>query len=172
MIRLGIVLSATPGGGRFQYAQTVLDAVLRFPEADFELTAALSSPDWLSLVPDKRVKIIWLTESARNRTVNRLWHASRLSTSLWRKVAPVLDSNVAALVGGHCDMWICPSNDRWSFRAPIPALGTIHDLMHIHERHFPEAGSEEEVRERDMHFSETCKWALGVAVDPAMGSST
>lgn len=169
MTRLGIVLSATRGGGTFQYVQAMLDAVLRFPENEFELTAAVSSRDWLSLIPKDRAKIIWLNESVRNRTVNRLWHASRLPNALWRKVGRALDTNVAALVAADCDLWICPSNDRWSFRAQIPALGTIHDLMHIHEAHFPEVGSEAEVRERNMHFSETCKWARGVAVDSGIG---
>lgn len=169
MIRLGIALGATPGGGLFQYAQAMLDAVLRFPESEFELTVAISSPSWLRLLPENRAYVIWLKDTLRNRAVNRVWHASRLPNSLWRKVAPALDTNVAALVAARCDLWICPSHDRWPFRAAIPALGTIHDLMHIYEPHFPEVGSPEELRERDKHFRETCRWAWGVAVDSEMG---
>ncbi|HUQ20712.1 MAG TPA: glycosyltransferase family 1 protein, partial [Gemmatimonadaceae bacterium] len=80
-----------------------------------------------------------------------------------------VDPNVSALVRARCDLWLCPSNESWAFKAPIPALGTIHDLMHIYEPHFPEVGSPAEIREREFHFKETCRWALGVTVDSDVG---
>jgi glycosyltransferase involved in cell wall biosynthesis len=76
---------------------------------------------------------------------------------------------VKILVREKCDLWINPSNDNWAFRAPVPALGTIHDLMHIYEPHFPEVGSAAELKEREFHFVETCRWSKGVAVDSETG---
>lgn len=169
MKRIGIVLGSSPGGGVFQYAQAMLDAVLRFPRDEFELYAAYSDSVWLSYIPSGRMKVIRLDHSPRSRALNRLRHSSRLSNAAWRKIAPTVDPDVAALVRTRCDLWVCPSNDRWAFRAPIPALGTIHDLMHIHEPGFPEVGSPAELRERDQHFAETCRWSKGVAVDSELG---
>jgi glycosyltransferase involved in cell wall biosynthesis len=41
--------------------------------------------------------------------------------------------------------------------------------MHIYEPQFPEVGSPGEIREREFHFIETCRWAKGVAVDSNVG---
>ena len=169
MKRIGIVLGSSPGGGVYQYAQAVLDAFLKLPKDSFELVVAYSHPVWLGLIPQDRAKVIHLDESFRSRMFNRVWHTANLPMSQWRKVAPFIDPNVRMLVREKCDLWINPSNDNWAFRAPVPALGTIHDLMHIYEPQFPEVGSPAEVREREFHFIETCKWAEAVAVDSEVG---
>jgi glycosyltransferase involved in cell wall biosynthesis len=41
--------------------------------------------------------------------------------------------------------------------------------MHIYEPQFPEVGSHAEIRDREYHFIETCKWSRGVAVDSEVG---
>jgi hypothetical protein len=169
MKRIGIILGSEPGGGIYQYAQAVLDAFLGLPKDRFELVVAYSNPIWLSHIPAGRARVIGLDDSFRSKTLNRIWHTARLPMSLWRRVAPAIDPNVAALVREKCDLWICPSNEAWAFRAPIPALGTIHDLMHIYEPQFPEVGSPSEIRDREFHFMETCRWSLGVAVDSEVG---
>ena len=169
MKKIGIVLGSSPGGGVYQYAQAVLDAFLRFPADRFELVVAYSNPVWLKLIPPGRAKVVELYDSFRSKLFNRVWHAANLPISTWRKVGPIIDPNVQTLVREKADLWINPSNDSWAFRAPVPALGTIHDLMHIHEPHFPEVGSPAELREREFHFVETCRWARGVAVDSAVG---
>jgi glycosyltransferase involved in cell wall biosynthesis len=169
MKRIGIVLGSSPGGGVFQYAQAVLDAFLRFPRDRFELVVAYSNPVWIKHIPAGQARVTELYDSFRSRLFNRVWHAADLPISLWRRVGPGIDPNVRALVSEKCDLWINPSNDSWAFRAPVPALGTVHDLMHIYEPHFPEVGSPAEIREREFHFRETCHWARGVAVDSKVG---
>ena len=169
MKRIGIILGSSPGGGVYQYAQAVLDAFLKLPKDRFELVVAYSHPVWLGLIPADRAKVIHLDESFRSRIFNRVWHAANLPMSLWRKIAPFIDPNVRMLVREKCDLWINPSNDNWAFRAPVPSLGTIHDLMHIYEPRFPEVGSPAEIREREFHFIETCRWTEGVAVDSSVG---
>jgi glycosyltransferase involved in cell wall biosynthesis len=169
MKRIGIVLGSSPGGGVYQYAQAVLDAVMRFPQDKFELVVAYSHPVWLRIIPPDRAKIVHLDDSFRSKILNRVWHIGGLPMSLWRSVAPSVDPNVKILVNEKCDLWINPSNDNWAFRAPVPALGTIHDLMHIYEPHFPEVGSAAELKEREFHFVETCRWSKGVAVDSEVG---
>jgi glycosyltransferase involved in cell wall biosynthesis len=170
MKRIGIVLGSSPGGGVYQYAQAVLDAFLKLPHGQYELVVAYSHPVWEGQIPAGRAKVIYLrTESLRSRAFNRLWHMGNFSMKAWRKVAHVLDPNVRAMVDAQCDLWLNPSNDSWAFRAPVPALGTIHDLMHIHEPRFPEVGSAAQLAERDFHFRETCRWSRGVVVDSEVG---
>jgi glycosyltransferase involved in cell wall biosynthesis len=169
MKRIGIVLGSSPGGGVYQYAQAVLDAVLRFPKEQYDIVVAYSHPVWLRIIPAGRAKIVHLDDSFRSKILNRVWHTGGLPMSLWRQIAPSIDPNVKILVREKCDLWINPSNDNWAFRAPVPALGTIHDLMHIYEPHFPEVGSAAELKEREFHFVETCRWSKGVAVDSETG---
>ena len=128
MKKIGVLLSASSGGGAFQYTQAMLNAVLAFPP-DYEITAAVGDPLWLEVLP-KRVKIVRLVDTTFTRALNKIWHISRLPQSLWRKTAAKVDTNVRTLKAAGCDLWICPNHDRFVFRAPIPTLGTVHDLMH------------------------------------------
>jgi len=170
MKRIGIVLGSSPGKGVYQYAQAVLDAFLRLPADNYEKVVAFEHPVWEGQIPDGAAKIIRLRpRSFRTRAFNRLWHMIKLPMSAWRKVGRFVDPNVKVLVDAKCDLWLNPSNENWAFRAPVPALGTIHDLMHIYEPHFPEVGSAAELAERDFHFRETCRWSKGIVVDSNIG---
>jgi glycosyltransferase involved in cell wall biosynthesis len=167
MKRIGVLLSAGPGGGVLQYTQAILDAVMTLP-AGYELTAAYSDEVWAArLTP--RLSVVRLDDSTWNRVLNKVWHAAGFSIGLWRRTVARFDSNVRALVGAKCDLWICPNHERYVFRAPIPALGTVHDLMHRYERRFPEVSAAGEYEAREFHFSETVKWARGILVDSELG---
>ena len=169
MKKIGVLLSASPGGGAFQYTQAVLNAVLAFP-SNFQITAAVGDPLWMDVIPS-RVSIVQLEDTGFNRALNKAWHATHLPQSVWRRTAARLDSNVRALQDAKCDLWICPNHDRYSFRAPIPALGTVHDLMHRYERRFPEVSDNGEYDSREFHFSETSRWSRGVLVDSEVGKA-
>ncbi len=167
MKKLGLLLSAGPGGGVLQYSQAIVDAALSLP-GDYELVAAVADPLWHGKLPS-RMRVIQLRDTLGNRALNRLWHVSHLPVSLWRRTAAYLDTNIRALLREDCDLWVCPNHDRYIFRAPIRALGTVHDLMHRYERQFPEVSASGEYESREFHFSETCKWASGVLVDSETG---
>ncbi|MEP6507805.1 MAG: glycosyltransferase family 1 protein [Gemmatimonadales bacterium] len=167
MKRIGVLLSASPGGGAFQYTQAMLNAVLAFP-LKFGITAAVGDPLWLDVLPP-RVSVLRLQDTTINRALNKAWHVARLPQSLWRKTVARLDSNVRMLKSANCDLWICPNHDRYAFRAPIPALGTVHDLMHRYESRFPEVSENGEYDLREFHFGETSRWAKGVLVDSEVG---
>ncbi|MEO7367436.1 MAG: glycosyltransferase family 1 protein, partial [Gemmatimonadaceae bacterium] len=167
MKRIGVLLSASPGGGAFQYTQAMLNAVLAFP-LKFGIAAAVGDPLWLDMLPP-RVNVLRLEDTTINRALNKAWHVARLPQSLWRKTVSRLDSNVRTLTGANCDLWICPNHDRYAFRAPIPALGTVHDLMHRYESRFPEVSENGEYDLREFHFGETSRWAKGVLVDSEVG---
>ena len=167
MKRVGVLLSAGPGGGVLQYTQAILDAVMTLP-SDYALTAAFSDDSWHDHL-SSRVGVVKLEDTRGNRALNKFWHSTGMSMAAWRKTAARLDSNVRALVHAKCDLWICPNHERYVFRAPIPALGTIHDLMHRYEKRFPEVSANGEYEAREFHFSETVKWSRGILVDSELG---
>ena len=167
MKRVGVLLSAGPGGGVLQYTQAVLDAVMTLPD-DYQLAAAFEDESWTEHL-SSRVALVKLKDSAWNRALNRLWHSSGLSIVLWRRTVAHLDTNVRALMHADCDLWVCPNHERYVFRAPIPALGTVHDLMHRYERRFPEVSQNGEYEAREFHFGETVKYARGILVDSELG---
>ncbi len=169
MKRIGIILGSEPGAGVFQYTQAILDALLSFPPNEFELVGAYGDPAWLAHVPAGRMKVVPISDSLWDRAVNRAWHVARLPNSLWRRVSYALNATARTLVGEDCDLWICPAHERWTFRAPIKALGTVHDLMHRFEPQFPEVSANGQYEQREFHFRETCRWAAGVLVDSETG---
>ena len=168
MKRVGILLTAGPGGGTHQYTQTILDALLALPGDEYTIVAAYADPMWLNDLPP-RVQRVRLRDSAWNRALNKAWHVSRLPMSAWRKSAARLDSNIRALVNQRCDLWLTPNNDRHAFRAPVPTLGTVHDLMHRYEPSFPEVSHDGEYERREFHFRETCRWTKAILVDSELG---
>lgn len=169
MKKIGVALTARPGGGSFQYSQSILDAVLRFPRDAYSIVAPYKDPRWLTYV-GAGTRTIELHDSLWNRGLNRAWHELHLPISAWRRTAARLDTNMRALVAEECDLWICPNQDHYAFRAEVNALGTIHDLMHRYEPGFPEVGNREEYESREFHFRETCRWARGILVDSTIGA--
>ncbi len=168
MKRVGILLTAGPGGGTHQYTQTILDALLALPRDAYTIVAAYADPLWLDDLPP-HVKRVQLRDSAWNRALNKAWHVSRLPMSAWRRSAARLDTNIRAIVNQGCDLWLTPNNDRYAFRAPVPTLGTVHDLMHRYEPSFPEVADDGEYERREFHFRETCRWAKAILVDSEVG---
>jgi glycosyltransferase involved in cell wall biosynthesis len=168
MKRIGVILGASPGGGVFQYTQSILEALHRLPREEYQLVAAYADPLWLKHIDGTVFTTVALRDSFAARALNRAWDLARFPNRWWRSIAPVADRNVRTLLRQRCDLWICPSHERWAFRAPIPALGSIHDLMHRYEA-FPEVIENGEYEEREFHFTETCRWAKGILVDSDTG---
>ncbi len=153
----------------FQYTQSVLDALHRLPREEYQLVAAYADPLWLDHIDRDDFRILALRDSFAARALNRAWDLAGFSNRWWRRIAPAADANARMLGREKCDLWICPSHERWAFRAPIPALGTIHDLMHRYEPTFPEVVENGEYDRREFHFTETTRWAKGILVDSETG---
>jgi glycosyltransferase involved in cell wall biosynthesis len=168
MKKIGVLLTARPEGGAFQYTQAILEAALELPRDRYSIVLAYGDPSWLDVVRD-RARAFPLRDSLWSRFLNRIWHEAGLSVSAWRKFAAPFDANMRALVAERCDLWICPSHDRYAFRAEIPALGTVHDLMHRFEPSYSEVSENGEYAAREFHFSETCRWSRGILVDSRVG---
>src|SRR5688500_11021782 len=109
MKKVGLILSAVPGAGVLQYTQSILEALLSFPPAEYELVAAYGDPAWRAQGPDDRMRAVRIGDSPWDRGVNRAWHISRLPNTMWRQIADILNATVRTLVREKCDPWICPA---------------------------------------------------------------
>lgn len=169
-MKIGVFLGAAPhDGGIYQYNHAMLQAVAALPRDRFSVVAACASERWveeasaLDIVP-LRVEIVNAEVLA-----GQAWRAAGLSMGAWRAINPWFHTLSQVLCREACDLWIFPSQDRWSYQIPVPALGVVHDLMHRYEHRFPEIGSPLEVRRRDYHYSQISRWAKGVLVDSSIG---
>jgi glycosyltransferase involved in cell wall biosynthesis len=168
MKKIGVLLTARPEGGAFQYSQALLEAAIELPSDSYSVVLACYDPFWLDLIRGRR-PTLQLRDSLWSRLINRISHEARLPVWAWRKYAAPFDASMRALVAEQCDLWICPSHERHAFRAEIPALGSVHDLMHRYEPSYSEVFENGEYAAREFHFSETCRWSKGVLVDSPVG---
>ncbi|MCM0083496.1 glycosyltransferase family 4 protein [Geomonas sp. Red32] len=172
MKRVGIFLGIEPTwGGAFQYNQTVLDALAQLPADRYQVIAGVSHPSWEPYLKRYPFKTAPIPLGYWGRIFGQLLHYSFLGTPLWRRLAPLWNPTVRAFLRQRCDLWIFPSQDPWAYLVPVPALATIHDLMHRYERRFPEIGRAKEFSWREWHYGNTCRWCRGVLVDSEIGKA-
>lgn len=168
--RVGLFLAIEPTwGGAFQYDLSILDAVAQLPRDGIDVVVGYSHPSWLHYLNRYDLKKVAVPLGYWGRFFGQLLHCSGISTSLWRAVSPVFHPTVRAIMREKCDLWIFPSQDPWGYLAPVPALNTIHDLMHRYERRFPEIGTRWQYAWREWHFKNTCRWSQGILVDSQLG---
>jgi glycosyltransferase involved in cell wall biosynthesis len=168
--RVGLLLAIEPTwGGAFQYDLSILDAMAQLPQDEIEVIVAYSHPSWLKYLDRYKFKKVAVPLGYWGRFFGQLLHCSGISTSLWRTVTPWFHPTVRAIMREKCDFWIFPSQDPWGYLAPVPALATIHDLMHRYERRFPEIGTSWQYAWREWHFRNTCRWSQGILVDSQLG---
>lgn len=168
MKKIGVLLTARPGGGSYQYTQSILDAVLGLPRNQYSLVFAYLDPLWLAATGGVG-RAIHLRTTLWSRFLNRVWHEARLPIAAWRRTAAHLDGRMRALAAEKCDLWICPDQDSYAFRANVRTVATVHDLMHRYEPSFAEVSDGGEYAAREFHFRETCRWSQGVLVDSRVG---
>lgn len=93
----------------------------------------------------------------------------KLPMAGWRNISYYCHSFARILIRQHCDLWIFPSQDIWSYRINIPSLVSIHDLMHRYEKRFPEVSVDGEYEERENCYKQICKWSKAILVDSKVG---
>lgn len=170
MKRIGLFLAIEPTwGGAFQYGQSILDAMAQLPRDKFEIVVGYSHYSWMQHLDRYLFKTVPIPLGFWGRFFGQLLHYSQINTSVWRALTPFFHPTVRSFLREQCDLWIFPSQDPWSYLAPVPALATIHDLMHRYEQHFPEVGNHKEYWWREWHYRNICRWSKGVLVDSAVG---
>lgn len=171
MRRIGLYLGFPPeGGGAFQYAQTVLEALASFPVSHYEIIVACCNAAWINALERHNADFKYLNVhvSLKDAIVS---HALRfgLPLSLWRLIAPSFHPLTKFLLAQRCHLWIFPAQDVWTYAFPTTTLGVIHDLMHRYEPNFPEVSSFGLFRRRERHYRRICDHARGICVDSEIG---
>ena len=170
MKRIGLFLGAQPcSGGTFQYNLSMLDAVASLPKKQFQVVVAYLNPLWRDYLKPYSMEEIKLPFSLPVRAWGKLLRACNLPVNRWQKTSKHLHPVIGTMAAQNCDLWIFPSQDDWSYRANVPALAAIHDLMHRYEGHFPEVSANGEYEKREKHYSHMCKWSQGILVDSQVG---
>lgn len=170
MRKIGLFLSAEPSyGGTFQYNQAMLNAVSSLPPDKFEVVVAYMDPLWKEYLKDYSIRAIPAPLRISDRIFRKVCRIINLSVGQWRKISPLFHSVNKKLVMEKCDLWIFPSQDWWTYEVNVPALGTIHDLMHRYERRFSEVSDNGEYERREELYSNMCQWANGILVDSEVG---
>ncbi len=170
MKKIGLFLDYEPlGGGTFQYNQTMVEAVSNLPATQFEVIVGYTSKLWKSyLMEYPSLQTIYVEKSFWSRAIGKIWKELNLPMGWWRKINPLFHPVSKTIVKQDCDLWIFPSQDQWAYQVDVPALGTIHDLMHRYEK-FPEISDKGEYKRREYHYSHMCRFARGVLVDSEIG---
>jgi hypothetical protein len=157
--KIGLFLEYAPsGGGTFQYNQSVLDALAALPPERFSVVVAYTYDVWLEYLKAYDVKTVLVPRGFWSRAVGLGWSLLGLPMGLWRKICPLFHPMAKALLRERCDLWIFPSQDVRGFQFPVPALVSIHDLMHRYERGFPESSSKWEYLNRERTYTNICRW--------------
>lgn len=168
--RVGLFLAIEPTwGGAFQYDLSILDAVAQLPRNEIDVVVGYAHPTWVQYIEQYDLKKVSVPLGYWGRFFGQLLHCSGISTSMWRAVAPWFHPTVRALLREKCDLWIFPSQDPWGYLTPVPAINTIHDLMHRYERRFAEIGTRWQYAWREWHFKNTCLWSDAILVDSHLG---
>src|SRR5215212_3049365 len=174
--RIGLLLWSHPhGGGTFQYNLAMLEAVAALPRDRFEPVIVCTNSHWLEHVRQSGLLATYVAPNFWGRVLSRLRGESVLPVAWWRRfLSPRVHSIPRMLVRSKCDLWVFPSQERWAYLTPVPALAAIHDLMHRYEGHFPEVAGKgistwADYRWREKHYTSICRWAAGVLVDSAVG---
>jgi glycosyltransferase involved in cell wall biosynthesis len=171
MKKIGLFLSADPHcGGMFQYNQAILLAVEALRDEHHEVVIGYTSELWESyLHRGTTPNTVFIKKGFWGRAVWFIWLRLRLSISLWRRICPLFSRVAKALIAARCDLWIFPTQDNHSYQNPVPALASIHDLMHRYESKFPEVSDSGMKRLREWGSRNTCYWTRGVLVDSEVG---
>lgn len=171
MKRVGIYLGFPPeGGGAFQYAQSVMSALVALPKNRFRIVVVYSHPAWEAKLAncDARIERIPVRERWWDTAIKA---ALRFGFPLrpWRAAASFIHPLSRRLRGLSCDLWLFPAQDVWTYAIPVPSVGVIHDLMHRYQSRFPEVSAFGLFRRRERHYQTLCRHARGVLVDSETG---
>ena len=154
----------------FQYSLSMLEAVSTLPRERYVIVAAFFNPAWRPYIERLGLRLLPLGGSGHEPyTFGRLWRTACLPMSLWRALLWRLDPVARTMWKEGGDLWLFPAQDHWSYLTPVPAVVTIHDLMHRYMPEFPEVSRWGRYFFREYRFSNICRFATAVLVDSEVG---
>jgi glycosyltransferase involved in cell wall biosynthesis len=170
MKRVGLFLGVHPhAGGMFQYAQSLLDALQSLPRQDYEVVVAYVGQDWRQVMSGYPFQSSQVVGGKWGLLLANAFLAARVPAGFVRSSSSLLNPISRHLRSLACDLWIFPAQDAVGYQLGVPALVTIHDLMHRYEPHFPEVVKGGRYWVREHRFRNLAWQSKGVLVDSEMG---
>lgn len=168
--KIGLFLTAKPLlGGSFQYNLSMLDAVSALRNKRFEVIVGYAHNLWLEKILDKGLRPLKLSLGLLGSLGSGKLISGMLPIKMWRSYTPFFHPVVKTIVNQNCDLWVFPTQDTWTYLIPVPAIGTIYDLMHRYQKQFSEVSDHGEFQRREKHYMNICKWSDGILVDSQVG---
>lgn len=171
-MRVGLFLACEPsGGGTFQYSLSWVKALEALKREGHHVVVLSLFPVWEKHLHQPQVEFHFVRRGLLERIAWKImcrWNGT-LAFGCWLTQSfGCVGRKLRAL---SCDLWIFPSQDSWGFRAEVPALVAIHDLMHRYERVFPEVGAPAEYHAREFLYGNICRASKGILVDSHLGKT-
>ena len=169
MKKIGIYLNFEPsGGGTFQYATSILEAVLSIKNQG-EVVVFFTDQLWIERLKKYNVRSIYLKRNFSWRVFWYLWRKFKFSINFWRKYVSRLNPQSKKIYSEECDLCIFPSQDISAVEFDVPSLVSVHDLMHLYESRFSEVSDKGEFKRREFTYKNICRFAQGILVDSNIG---
>lgn len=171
MRRVGLYLGVAPtAGGMFQYAQSVVEALSALDPMRYCVTIAHGDADWAPILARFGLTGHVLRHVRRGQRIADAAMALQLPFGLIRALSPLVNPLVRELQALECGTWIFPAQESLTYQVPgVRAIGTIHDLMHRYEPHFPEVSAFFRRGIREHRFGNIARHSAAVMVDSEVG---
>ena len=170
MKKVGLYLNVDPtGGGTFQYAQTIIEALNFLDRSRYEIEIAYANSQWEKILSEYDFKKIYLKNAAVGKFISDLFMALFLPGKLCRFLSKFLNPLTKELINRRCDIWIFPGQESISYQLPCKVISTIHDLMHKYEPSFPEVNSKFRYYIRENRYKNIVNYSNAVLVDSKIG---
>lgn len=168
--KIGLYLGCEPySGGTFQYNQAVLNAIASLDTERYETVVSYSTDTWRPYLANCSLKTLYNPRPILSRGISYCSRTLGLPLNTWQSLHRNIDPFAKRLIDEACDLWIFPSQDLFSYTLGLPALGSIHDLMHRYERSFEELSANGEYEAREFHYKNMVEAAKGILVDSDIG---
>lgn len=170
-LRIGLYLGVAPSaGGMFQYAQSMVEALSRLDATRYRIIVAYGDADWAPILKRFGLAGYALRYAKRGRQIADAAMVLRLPVVLLRVLSPLVNPLVRELLSLDCDTWIFPAQESLTYQVPgVRTIGTIHDLMHRYEPHFPEVSARFRYGSREHRFRNIAYRSDAVLVDSEVG---
>jgi len=169
--RIGLYLGVAPNaGGMFQYAQSMVEALSHLDPKLWQVVIAHGDTDWVPILARFELTGHVLRYVRLGQRIADAAMSLRLSAPLTRALSKLINPLVRELLALDCGTWIFPAQESLTYQVPgIQAIGTIHDLMHRYEPHFPEVSARFRYGIREHRFGNIACHSAAVLVDSEVG---
>ena len=162
------------GGGSFQYGASILEAVTKLPQNEYEVCFWYNSnslDDFVKKLCCQHAKPNWLYVQFF-RVIRKIANiANKVLKSARIENWVEYDALIRAVRAWKPDVCISLEQTYNPLSKEVRVIGPVHDLMHRYETLFPEIAAPAEYSLREKTFGRHAKHAAAVLVDSAIGKA-